>query len=112
MAAWLAAGLTEATSLMEAEMNEADSKRSPYYLVPARDPVLHSDPDGSQRLFQELALDPVRQLDAALEVTDDADVPRLLGQTVALEAHLNEPYALFPGERDTGGIDVTEYPFG
>ena len=92
-------------------MNEVESKRTSYYLISESDMALHSDPDDSQWLSKELALDSVRQLDAVLEVTGDVDALYLLSQIDALEAHLNEPHALFPDERDPQGIGVTEYPF-
>ena len=55
--------------------------------------------------------DLMQQFDALLE---DAQMTLLyrLRQEIALEVYLNEPCALFPGERDTEDIDVTEYPFG
>ena len=53
----------------------------------------------------------MQQFDALLE---DAQMTLLyrLRQEIALEVYLNEPCALFPGERDTEDIDVAEYPFG
>lgn len=62
--------------------------------------------------IQEPSLDLVRQIDAVLEATGDTEAHHLLDQIIALEAYLNEPHALFSGERDTEGIDVAEYPFG
>ena len=72
---------------------------------------LDLDPDDFLCTYREPAPDLVRQLDAVLEATDDAHALRLSSLMIALEAYLEEPYAIFPGERDAEGIDVTEYPF-
>ena len=52
--------------------------------------------------------DLIQQLDSLVEDADDTRLPHLLNQEIALEAYLNEPHALTPGERDTQGLDVTE----
>ena len=92
-------------------MNEVDTGRISYHPIPQINPELDSDVDDPRWLSQEPAPDPVREFDAVLEIIADADLSCLLSQMVALETHLNEPYALFPGERDSQGTDVTEYPF-
>ena len=93
-------------------MNEVDTKRAPYYLTPQNDLELDPDLDAPYWLSQEHAPDPVRESDAIFEIIDDTALRDLLGRMVDLEIYLNEPYAFFPGDRDTEGIDVTEYPFG
>jgi hypothetical protein len=97
---------------MEVEMNEVDTKRASYYLTPQVDSESAPDLDAPGWLSQEHAPDPMREYDAIFEIMDDTDLRDLLGRMVALEIYLNEPYAFFPGDRDTEGIDVTEYPFG
>jgi hypothetical protein len=97
---------------MEVEMNEVDTKRASYCLTPQVDPEPDPDLDAPRWLCQEPAPDPMHEFDAILEIVDDTDLRDLLGRMVDLEIHLNEPYAFFPGDRDTEGIDVTEYPFG
>jgi hypothetical protein len=93
-------------------MNEVDTKRASYYLAPQNDLELDPDLDAPGWLSQEPAPDPMRESDAIFEIIDDTDLRDLLSRMVALEIYLNEPYALFPGERDSEGVDVTEYPFG
>lgn len=93
-------------------MNAVDTKRASYYLAPQNDLELDRDLDAPWWLSQELAPDPMREYDAIFEIIDDCDLRHLLGRMVALETYLNEPYAFFPGDRDTEGVDVTEYPFG
>lgn len=93
-------------------MSQAHTEQTIYYPIAQIGQGLNLDLDDSPCLYQELAPDLVRRLDVVLEVTDAIDALYLLSQIDALEIHLNEPHALFPGERDTGGIDVTEYPFG
>jgi len=92
-------------------MNEMDTKRGSYYVISPSDLILHSDPDNPQWLCQGPSPDLVRQIDAVLEATGDTEAHHLLDQIIALEAYLNEPHALFSGEKDAEGIDVTEYPF-
>ena len=93
-------------------MNEPDTKRASYYPPPQADPEPDPDLDAPGWLSQEPAPDPMREYDAIFEIIDDTDLRDLLDRMVDLEIYLNEPYALFPGNRDTEGVDVTEYPFG
>jgi len=97
---------------MEVKMNEVDTKRVSYYPTPQVDLELDPDLDAPWWLSQEPAPDPMRESDAIFEIIDDTALRDLLGGIVALEIYLNEPYAFFPGDRDTEGVDITEYPFG
>ena len=97
---------------MEVKMNEVDTKRVSYYPTPQVDLELDPDLDAPWWLSQEPAPDPMRESDAIFEIIDDTDLRDLLGRMVDLEIYLNEPYAFFPGDRDTEGVDITEYPFG
>lgn len=93
-------------------MNEVDTKRASYRLTPQNDLELDPDLDAPWWSSQEPAPDPMRESDAIFEIIDDTDLRDLLGRLLDLEIYLNEPYAFFPGDRDTEGVDVTEYPFG
>jgi hypothetical protein len=79
-------------------------------VIPSVEPEPDLDIDGLRWFSQEPTLDIPDQFDAILDIVADVALS-YLSHLIALEAYLNAPHVLFPGESDPQGIGITEYPF-